>query len=258
MKQVLIIPDRDRLPESLELAAEYGVGFEYNDFFAPDVLDDIDKKTEIIEGYSQQDLPVFTTLHGAFYDVIPFSPDAKIREIADIRIRQSIWAAKRIGARAVVFHTSYNPRLNSKGYVQSWLLTNVAYWSGILKENPDLNIYLENTFETHPDILEALSEELCQYENYGVCFDYAHAVLSKVSPEIWAKKLGRFVKHVHINDNDGSSDLHLAWGDGVIDRAEFYACYEEYLQGATVLVETSVWESKVRSLEVLKQEGFLE
>lgn len=258
MKQVLIIPDREHLKESMELAAQYGVGFEYNDFYVPELMDDGDKMAEVIAQYRQQDLPAYTTLHGAFYDVIPFSPDARIREIADFRIRQSIEVARLMGAKSVVFHTGYNPRLNSKGYVQSWLSKNLAFWGGILKENPDMDILLENTFETHPDILEALSEELSVFGNYGVCLDYAHAFLSPAAPELWARKLGRFVKHVHINDNDGSSDLHLAWGDGVIDRMKFYECYEQYLKGTSVLVETTVMDSKVRSLQVLKKEGFLE
>ena len=90
MRQVLIIPDRKCLKDSLELAVKYGVGFEYNDFYAPDILDDGDKIAEVIANYRQQKLPGYTTLHGAFYDVIPFSPDAKIREIADFRIRRSI------------------------------------------------------------------------------------------------------------------------------------------------------------------------
>ena len=36
----LIIPDFDRLSESLELSDRYGAAFEYNDFFMPDILDD--------------------------------------------------------------------------------------------------------------------------------------------------------------------------------------------------------------------------
>ena len=116
---------------------------------------------------------------------------------------------------------------------------------------------MENMFDTTPDLLEQLSERLEKYANYGVCLDYAHAFLSKESPEIWAERLGRFVKHIHINDNDGVGDLHLAWGDGRLDREKFYECYEKYMRGATVLVETSSMEDKIRSLERLQQEGFL-
>lgn len=257
MRQVLIIPNRDQLEECLQLAEKYNLGFEYNDFFIPDVLDDNIQTESIIAEYKKQDLPAFTTLHGAFFDVTPFSEDAKIREISDLRIEQSIRIAKKLGAKAVIFHTNYNPFLNSKDYIQGWIQTNVAYWSRVMERHPEINIYLENMFDTTPDIMEALSEKLSVYGNYGVCLDYAHASLSKVAPEVWAKRLGRFVKHVHVNDNDLVSDLHLAWGDGQINRSHFYECFETYFKEATVLIETTPMENKIRSLEMLKKEDFI-
>lgn len=258
MKQILIIPDRNHLRESLELAKEYDAGFEYNDFFIPDVLDDGNLLLDIIQEYQREKIPEYCTMHGAFFDVIPFSADKKIQKISNLRIEQSLGVARRIGAKAVVFHTNYNPFLNSESYIRSWIDTNEEYWSKVLEQNSDINIYLENMFDQTPDIMEALSERLCKYENYGVCFDWAHASLTKVEPEIWVEKLGKYVKHIHINDNDLTSDLHLAWGDGSVNRAAFYECYEKYMEGATVLIETSSMEKQIRSIEKLKEEGFLE
>lgn len=257
MRQFLIIPDRSYLEECLELAAKYNLGFEYNDFFNPDILDDAEKLSEIMNHYKKYKLPEYTTLHGAFFDVLPFSVDERIRRISDERIRQSLTVARQIGAGAVVFHTNYNPFLNAESYIKPWIQTNIAYWSGILEEFPDVNIYLENMFDTTPDLMVALSEALCKYSNYGVCLDYAHASLSEVAPEIWAERLGRYVKHVHINDNDLVSDLHLAWGDGKINRSHFYECCEKYMKNATILIETSSMKNKVNSLEVLKKDGFI-
>ncbi|MBQ9136030.1 MAG: sugar phosphate isomerase/epimerase [Lachnospiraceae bacterium] len=254
MKQLLIIPDKNQMESCLGLAKEYNLGFEYNDFFEPDVLDDNAKLKELIEGYTRYDLPAYTTVHGAFFDVLPFSIDRKIREIAELRVEQSIETAKRLGAKAVIFHTNYNPFLNTKEYVKAWLDTNTAYWRGVLARHADMNIYLENMFDTTPDVLEVLSDNLSEYRNYGVCLDYAHAFLSHKEPEVWAKKLGRFVKHIHINDNDGVSDLHLAWGDGKINRHKFYECYEKYMKNATILLETSRMVNKIRSLEMLRLE----
>ena len=257
MKQLLIIPDRNRIDDDISLAKQYSAGYEYNDFYHPAVLDDEGLLEEIIKGYANACRPELCTMHGAFYDVIPFSPDERIREISLKRIEQSITVAQRIGARAVIFHTNYNPFLNSEAYVKDWLAKNEVIWAEILEKHSDINIYLENMFDTTPDMMEALSERLCRYDNYGVCLDYAHAALSKVAPEEWAKRLGRYVKHVHINDNDLVSDLHLAWGDGKINRQVFYDSYDKYMSKASVLVETSSYESKRRSFEVLKKEGFI-
>lgn len=258
MKQILIIPDGNNPQEALELAKEYNLGFEYNDFYMPDLLDDEKKKQKIVSNYKALELPKFCTLHGAFYDVIPFSMDAKIRKVADLRIEQSIAVAKNIGAKAVVFHTNYDPFLNTEKYIKKWIELNTVYWDGVLKRHPDMNIYLENMFDTTPDMLEELSKNLCENKNYGVCLDYAHAFLSKAAPEIWAQRLSGFVKHIHINDNDKVRDLHQAWGDGIIPREKFYECYDMYLKGATVLIETPTIERSRRSLEVLEKEGFLD
>ncbi len=258
MKQILVIPNSGEITEYLSLSKTYGVGFEFNEFFMPDVLDDERKYQSIIHTYKQQELPAYLSLHGAFFDVIPFSVDKKIKEVSRLRIEQSISVAKRVGAKAVVFHANYNSCLNSKVYVENWIKENATYWAEELVKHADIRIYLENTFETTPDVLVALSEQLCKYPNYGVCFDYAHACLSKTAPTVWAERLGRFVKHIHINDNDGVSDLHLAWGDGVVDRKQFYRIYETYLKEATVLLETSTFENAWKSLEKLKDEGFLE
>lgn len=257
MKKLLIIPDRENMHQCMELAEKYNMGFEYNDFYWPDILDDDDKLNEIISDYKQWELPQYTTMHGAFFDVIPFSMDGRIREISQLRIEQSIEAARRIGVKAIVFHTNYNPFLNSESYFNSWIEINIKYWSGVLEKYPDINIYLENMFDTSPDIMVRLSESLCKYHNYGMCFDYAHASLSKVEPEVWARKLSKYIKHVHINDNDGVSDLHQAWGDGCINREVFYDCCSKYFNDATVLIEISKMEDKIKTLEILEKEGFL-
>ena len=257
MKQILIVPDRNHMQECLELSKKYNLGFEYNDFYIPDVLDSEKLQSEIIKDYKQEDLPKYCTMHGAFFDVIPFSADSKIKEISRQRIQMSLDIAGRIGAQAVIFHTNYNPFLGAESYVTSWLDANAKYWSQVLEQNSNIKIYLENMFDTTPDILLELSKRLCKYANYGVCLDWSHASISKTEPTIWAEKLGAYVKHVHINDNDLIQDLHLAWGDGKVDREAFYQCYEKYMPHATVLVETSSMESKIRSLERLEEEGFL-
>ena len=258
MKQLLIIPDRSNLADSLEIADRYNLGFEYNDFFVPNVLDKKKTVDKIAAEYKAVKLPEYCTSHGAFFDVIPFSLDERIKEISDLRIQQSIEAAEKIGARAVVFHTNYNPFLNSEAYINSFVETNTAYWDYVLKQHKNISIYLENMFDTTPDIMVQLAERLCANDNFGVCLDYAHAALSAIHPKSWAKLLGKYIKHVHINDNDCISDLHLAWGAGRIDTAEFYRCYEKYMNGATVLIETNSKENILASLEKLKADGFID
>lgn len=259
MSNFLIIPHLDNMAESLSLAEKYGFGFEYNDFFLPDILDAPPKTAEITARYKSCRLPERCTIHGAFLDVLVFSEDKEIREISRKRVVQSIEAAKKIGAEAVVFHTNHNPLLTAESYRKNWLERNESFWREILSEYPDTAVYMENMFDDSPDMLASLAERLSDIHNFGVCFDYAHAASFGSNTDIdeWVKKLAPYVKHLHINDNDLKNDLHLAVGSGRIDWTEFKKYYLEYFSECTVLIETSDIEAQKKSADFLKNIGIL-
>lgn len=245
--------------ESLSLAEEYGFGFEFNDFFSPDILDDEKKLEEIIRRYKSAGLPKRRTIHGAFLDVLVFSEDSAVRKCSEKRIFQSIEAAKNIGAEAVVFHTNHNPLLTAESYRKNWLDRNELFWRGVLEKNPHISVYMENMFDDSPHMLVCLSERLSDCKNFGICLDYAHAMsFGRNTPiDVWIKSLAPYVRHLHINDNDLKDDLHLAVGSGMIDWDRFAEYYFKYFGGCTVLIETSSAEAQKSSAEFLKSIGIL-
>lgn len=253
MKKTLIIPDRSRLDASLELAKKYNLGFEYNDFFSPRVMDNPALTDEITAVYKSCALPDYCTNHGDFFDVLIFSDDERIRVVSEERIAQSIAISKEIGAKGVVFHTNHNPALRMPSYIKNWLDKNVSYWSKTLEANPDINIYIENMFDIEPSLLASLAAELRYYDNFGVCFDYAHAAISPTPLDNWVSALSPYVKHIHINDNDLRSDLHLALGDGRIDWKAFEIHRCNFMPDATVLIETTPIENQIASLKYLEE-----
>ena len=90
MSRFLIIPQLKELDKSLLLAEKYGLGFEYNDFFIPDIMEDKRLSDELISRYRGHELPDYCTMHGAFFDVLVFSEDRLIREVSERRIRESL------------------------------------------------------------------------------------------------------------------------------------------------------------------------
>lgn len=251
MSKFLIIPQLNNIDESLKLAGEYGFGFEFNEFFFPDVLDSKERVKNIADSYKAHKLPETLTCHGDFFDVLIFSSDRLIRDISEMRVRQSIEAALEVGAEAVIFHTNHNPFFIAESYVKNWLDCNINFWSGILAEYPNVSIYMENMCDSSPDMLAALAERLSSFPNFGVCLDYAHACVFGSDIESWVTALAPYVKHMHINDNDLKSDLHLAVGDGKIDWIRFKEHYFKYFTEATVLIETSSIENQRHSAEFL-------
>ncbi|MDE6761012.1 MAG: TIM barrel protein [Lachnospiraceae bacterium] len=253
MGQVLIVAREQDIKSYKEIAQEYKVGFEVNDFYNPEVLENEEEMNRLIEFYQREGLPEGSTMHGAFYDIVVFSHDLRIREISELRMEQSMKIAVRIGVKGVVFHTNISPVLSGVEYDQRAIEMTVEYLECLLKRYPDTEIYLENMFDTDPDILAAISERLCIYENYGVCFDYAHASISSTPMKTWIEVLAPYIKHIHINDNNLKRDQHLALGDGKIDWRQFMEYRKKYFDACSLVIETTLPENQRRSLKYLEQ-----
>lgn len=250
MKGLLFIPDKANLEESIQIIEKSHSAFEYNDFFLSQVLDDKKKQMEIINYYAKVRSDFSKdTMHGAFLDVTVHSSDKKIKEVSELRVRQSMEIAKEMGLRGVVFHTNRIGRFRDAAYLENWKQTNKEFFSTICDAYPNQQIFMENMFDEAPDVLRGLAEEMTDYTNFGVCLDYAHAVISDTNAEIWMQELAPYIKHMHINDNDLKNDLHQAVGTGQIDWKKFSEEIAKYKIDTSVLVEVSGIEKQKKSLE---------
>ncbi len=253
MGDFLIVSRLDRLEEYKQISQEYHVAFEINDFFEPEILDSERKVQQMIQTYRQAGVPKGSTMHGAFLDVTVFSRDKRIRQISEQRMEQSMEIARQLDVRGVVFHTNCNPLIFDAGYEAMVVERTTAVLERLLYSYPEVQIYLENMFDTTPDILKKISKELKDYKNYGVCLDYAHVGIYGDSVDKWVGVLAPMVRHLHINDNDLKRDLHLAVGDGKIDWEQFAMYYRKYFRECSVLIETTLPQEQRKSLEYIKQ-----
>ncbi|MDO5154669.1 MAG: TIM barrel protein [Eubacteriales bacterium] len=254
MGKWMIVSKVEQLADYIALANAYHVAFEINDFFQPSVLEDELQIESIIRQYMKYGIPEGSTLHGAFMDIVVFSNDPKIREVSVYRMRQSMEIAKRMGVSGVVFHTNINPMLDSIEYQEDVVRNTVEVLSGLLTAYQELDLYLENMFDATPDLLCEISRQLAGYSNYGICFDYAHAMVFGEDVDAWAQAVAPYVKHVHVNDNDLKHDLHLAIGDGAMDWGRFETLYQTYFSNCSVLIETTSPQWQHKSLEYLKNQ----
>ena len=213
MGGLYLIPDPARLGESCALARQYGACFEYNDFYDPALLDDAERLTERISLYLSLDRDRSgDTLHGAFFDVTVHSGDPKIRQVSDDRVMQSLEIASRMGLRGAVFHTGTIPNFLDDRYEETWLRRNAAFWRRAAAAYPDLEILMENMFDMRGDLLFALAEELRDLPRFGVCLDCAHAAVfgrEGGTVEGWINRFAPYIRHFHINDNDGRFTLYF-------------------------------------------------
>ena len=266
MSKLYLVPDRKDMERMCGLAAEYGCTFEYNDFYIATVMDDPERQEEIIAGYRAYreryageagSTNGFSkdTMHGAFLDVTVHSDDPLIRDVSMLRVRQSMEIAKSMGLKGIVFHTGRLAGFRAPGYLRNWRDRNEAFFRDLADRYPAQQIYMENMFDEAPDILAGLAEKMRDVKNFGVCLDYAHAMISRCPGREWIEVLAPYIRHMHINDNDLQNDLHLAVGAGKLDWQEFDHLIRQYRVEAPVLVEVSGYEAQRESLQYMKHHG---
>lgn len=255
-----LIPNREKIEECLKIAQRYECVFEYNDFFKPSVLDDEAQIEQLIAFYQSLERDRSRdTLHGPFLDINVASEDERICQVADLRIRQGMEIASRLGVKAVILHTNCLAGFRLKSYQDNWVKRNADYYQTLLSDYPKLMVYMENMFDTEPDLIVRLAEAMKDEARFGICFDYGHAVLSQTPVSEWVKAVYPYVKHMHINDNDGKEDKHFPVGAGTTDWTEYQMLLEQYhmnQEAVGVLIEVSGMEKVEKSAEFLVQRGY--
>ena len=184
-------------------------------------------------------------LHAPFNELFPCAIDPKARELAANRYRQAIALAKSYGATKVIMHGGYNPWI----YYPVWYVEqSILFWKEFLKEDPSVEIVLENVLETEPqwllDIVKGLDDPRLR-----LCLDVGHVnAYSRIPVADWLKEWAPYLSHFHIHNNDGSWDTHSALDCGSIPMRELLALTEELCPNATFTLELMEAEASVRWL----------
>ena len=127
--EISIIPEYDRLEESVAIAEKYHAHFEYNDFYLPAVYlnqMEIDKRVERYLSCKRD--AGMDTMHGAFLDLALNSSDPNIADYSKQCIRKSMEIAKKLGVKGVVFHTGLIAGFKERHYVSNWIAKNTEFF----------------------------------------------------------------------------------------------------------------------------------
>jgi len=158
------------------------------------------------------------TFHAPFVDLSPGSPDERIREVTRMRLEQVLQRVRIFRPGTVVCHTGYEER--RYWYIQeTWIEKSLETWSWLAERLREAGsaLMLENVYEKRPEEMQVLFDEL-RGLGVGFCLDTGHqAAFGKVPLEYWLKTLGKFLGELHLHDNSGEWDEHLALGRGSVD-----------------------------------------
>lgn len=148
-----------------------------------------------------------------------------------------------IGCKKLVIHgISYdlNDSVNTPVTIEE---LNIKLYSSLIPTllNTNVTVCLENIFTHHKgvnyqgvcadpkeasELVDKLNE-MAGKEVFGFCLDIGHANLLHRDLKICISQLGKRLKALHIHDNDGKDDLHLAPLTGTVDWQRFCSALKE-------------------------------
>lgn len=157
--------------------------------------------------------------HAPFRRVNFFSRNRERRERSWRALMAGLDVAQRLSVEFVVVHSLYVPRRRNAFYGRDWRGCAGDFFGQVAREaaSRGLRLAIENMLEPSPEGLLWLLGRL-EAADAGICFDVAHAaVAGGTSAAEWVEGLGPALLHMHLSDNHGVHDEHLALGVGLVD-----------------------------------------
>lgn len=228
--------------DAVPVAREYGLGLEIAEYCT---AWNMDEKFSGVDSVVKKKLQGITgsLLHAPYSELFPCAIDKKARALAEERYRQAITLAKSYGSSKVIIHSGYYERM----YFPSWFVEqSVAFWKGFFREEPGVEILLENVFETEPQWLLEIVRGV-DHPGLKLCLDVGHVnAYSPVPVQKWMESLGPYISHFHIHNNDGTHDQHRDLYDGSISMGELLREAEVLCPDATITLELLKSRDSVR------------
>jgi sugar phosphate isomerase/epimerase len=191
-------------------------------------------------------------------------PDAAAREAAIKRWRRTVEVGTALGAQLsnmVSTHpfamrdTVEIPRITTKPLVQQYATRNVprgADWGQNWRDYvaamktcakicEDAGVTM--TVEPHPHRYLANTDgalrllEHVESPALGINFDPSHTFPMGDFPNITVYRLGKHIKHLHVSDNDGVTNVHWRPGEGKIDWKAMFEALKEVGYDGVISVE---------------------
>lgn len=202
--------------------------------------------------------------HLPFLDLSLASLDDLVLEASRERLNRGFALARTYGVDHMVGHPGYNAEMHG-AYPDEWERRSRDTWIEALQSWPDHPpLFLENTFDAGPEPLAALVADLqaADVGPVGVCFDIGHwhglvGGRGEKDLERWLQVLGPYIGHLHLHDNDGSGDQHLAMGRGDIPWEFFFSWLKNNDIAPSITLEPHTEEDFRGSLDYLSRNSEL-
>lgn len=152
-------------------------------------------------------------------------------------------------ANYLTIHSGFFPQYRSMGELERVMqsLNKLLY----LAREANLTLCIENIHENSINQMQDYIN-LSDGETLKITLDLAHISLYGNYRHVSALfVLKPFIKNIHISDNDGKSDLHLAIGSGVLDFKAAFEFLKQQQYSGCITIEALSFEDALRSRDYL-------
>ena len=233
------------LEETLEFIENLGI--DYAELVHQFPSENID--ADILESYNLK-----YSIHSPFMDVNIAALQDKSRLNSIKQIKDSIDLANKINAEAVVIHPGLAPFLANKYFLDKVYETANNSIKELGEYGRDLGVLA--TIENMPTFDGMLYNNMGDLHNLltsldmSMTLDIGHANHSGYSPD---QMIFDSIKHIHIHDNFGDEDAHLALGEGSIELKYIVNSLEEKNYDGIYIIEVNDYDSIKKSYEYMKK-----
>ncbi|GBE12222.1 xylose isomerase-like TIM barrel [bacterium BMS3Bbin14] len=194
------------------------------------------------------------TLHAPFSDLAPGGFDSRIRALTREKLRLAFELIPVFNPRSIVCHLGFEENKHSYK-LDTWLENALETWQELLDiaEHYQTPVMFENTYETSPMIHRTLFAEL-NSPVLGFCLDVGHLMAFADTPwQVWLDEdaVGSRLGQLHLHDNLGNSDDHLAIGRGNFNFDELFDYLRDHRLSPLITLEPHSEEDLWRSLAAI-------
>lgn len=196
--------------------------------------------------------------HAPFRDLCPGGQDPEAVALARRRLEAALDLARAFGVTAMTAHPAWDPEGRATDEErEGWLARSLAFWSALGEHAAarGVRIDLENIFDRDPQALASLLAGL-PAARFGWLLDLGHwHAFSHASLAEWLRVLGPRLTSLHVHDNAGRRDEHLALGAGSLPRRELFAALGALAWPQDWILENRSAEDIVASIRHLAAES---
>jgi sugar phosphate isomerase/epimerase len=197
---------------------------------------------------------LMTVLHAPFVDLLPGAADFRGRQQTIRLLEQTLLLAERIKAAKIVFHPGLSANATEQE-VDDWLSRSYVLWSNYISWAKLNNCLfgIENIYETSPTPLLRLITAI-KSPYFGHVFDIGHWNIFSSGPlSAWLGAVAPYIHHLHLHDNHGRMDEHLAIGLGTAPFDQLFTWLDGCDAVPTMTLENHNRYALDQSLDVLKR-----